>query len=221
VSDEYSQAGKEATLVRESGEVAWTQEWEAGIVPHLLIEDCNGDGVKEFVYATRDKIAARDMFGRVVMHWNLPQPGMFNDIAAIDWLGIKSERRLIGLLNVDADQLCFLLSKGGLSVDDRLDYALIEPRLDAIPVSKEVGPGKLWAKTNVIQIPAPVVGIKATRLRVRLTSQDNIVVYDEIIAPASTAMLRTEGACVSIGRSGVQFKFVVGYGPEIWAYRQE
>jgi hypothetical protein len=201
-----------------NGSIARSQEWGGpNVCSELVLVDMDNDGKDEIVYVTPDAVDARNAQGDLIAHTTLPDRGRINRVLLLRAWGQPPGDHLVAGSYTNSDEFDYLLSLDATTILGPVEWDQIEPRIRAIPVAPAGTSRVSWARGNVLQKPAPIAGIKATRLQLRLLNDLGQVVYREVIAPSAGDKLVLEGAMVSPpGNVGEPRILLVAYGDVIW-----
>jgi hypothetical protein len=218
--------GSQVMLVDRDGCARWTREtWETG---RFLFLDIDGDGRNEIVFEDGVRLCVRDANWNLVATTALPgggpdDGGTLNRVNLLRaWGDPPADTLEVGIYTQERGhtvQRDYLVALDAKTVGACVPWADIETRVDATRLHFASRPELAWAARQELVQGVFFAGVKATRLRLRITDERSSVRYEEIVRAPKGARVANRGACFFLpAADGKPARLFVGYGSGISSY---
>ncbi len=204
------------------GNLVWSHPWDSFDGPFEL-HDIENDGRLEIVSMAGGALWVRDAGGEVLSSIALPGEAFANSVEVVQRYGEPPEERLLvggySRRGEHQGQRFYLVEPGCRALGAPVSYDELEPYIGTTELRLAESDAPLYGKVDELKWQAFPAGYSATRLRFRIWDADARLVYEEIIAPESGEICRTDGllAVLPGGGSGSD-RVLVCYGCEVVEY---
>jgi hypothetical protein len=213
-------ATSEVHLLDAAGKLLLSRSWGSDSV---LFLDVDRDGDGDIVYVDGEALWARDGSGEVLARTVPPGGGYVNHLELVRAVGEPPEDWLLVGHYVERGerpgQNYLLVGLDAKTIGPRAEWEEIELHREQRFVAFQGTPGFAGARIDELQKQAPIAGISASRLRLRVLDEAWKVVYEEILMPPEGEKARTDGASLFLpADAGAPARLLVAYGDTVWVY---
>jgi hypothetical protein len=212
-------------LLATSGEVRWVAEWEPPNYKWALrIADVDRDGREEIVHAGEGELIVRSGVAEVLGRLPLPGGGYVNRVELLDGFGEPPRDVLLVGHEVAPGprgaQNHHLVELDGPTIGARVEWEDVERfREGWVALAFDDAPELALARVDQLVEQAPIAGISATWLRLRVFDRGSRLVYDEILEPPGKPTSGSPGALLFLpAAEGRAARLLVAYAASVWCY---